>query len=518
MEQHITLRVTDSVTYVEGRLQSPVYQALKKELGYVDEQAIWKAKKLEERMSKGGKKPKWTKKWDGVQTTVCFNKEFCRCAIKKDGVHFPTGLLAKARDLLKEYDVPMSLVNERSARFHASGYSMSPDFEARDYQEKIINDSCERERGIIKVATGGGKTGIASGIIANLAATPTIFYVTSVDLLTQAKNELSRFIHKDGKPLEVGTVGGGHCDIKDVTIMTVQTAVKALGHRFAKYDDEDTTDATKLNDQNKKDIADLIHSCKSMVCDEVQHWSAKTCQVVADHSINARYRFGLSATPWRDEGDDILIDSCFGKCIADINASFLIDRGYLVPPNIFFVHNSYLAETSAYPNVYKEGIVENQNRNLLVSHIAQKMVDAGRHVLILVKIVEHGNLLEAMIPKSFFIHGSHSAKVRLEHLEKMRQRQAPVTISTSIFDEGVDVRPLDGLILAGSGKSQTRALQRIGRVIRTFEDKTSGFVKKDAFVVDFLDNMKFMKAHSGRRRTIYKTEPRFVIKDWKESK
>lgn len=252
-----------------------------------------------------------------------------------------------------------------------------------------------------------------------------------------------------------------------------------------------------------------------MVCDEVQHWAAKTCQIIADSSESARYRFGLSATPWRDEGDDMLIDGCFGRAIADINASFLIDRGYLVKPNIYFVHTKKKVLEGAYANVYKSGIVENQERNLMISNIAQKMVDAGRQVLILIKIIDHGQVLEAMIPNSFFVNGSHSDKVRSEWLDKMRRREAPITIATSIFDEGVDVKPLDGLILGGSGKSQTRALQRIGRVIRTYSDKSIGYTKQDAFVVDFHDNIKYMLSHSRQRRKIYETEPQFVIKDWK---
>lgn len=211
----------------------------------------------------------------------------------------------------------------------------------------------------------------------------------------------------------------------------------------------------------------------------------------------------------------MLIDGCFGRAIADISASFLIERGYLVQPSIYFVHTRTPNLEGAYATVYKEGIVENQERNLMIANIAQKMTESGRHVLVLVKIIEHGERLEAMIPNSFFINGSHSAKTREEWIAKMRRREAPVTIATSIFDEGVDVKPLDGLILGGSGKSQTRALQRVGRVIRTFEDKASGFVKKDAFVVDFHDNMKYMLGHSRKRRKIYETEPKFIIKDWK---
>jgi superfamily II DNA or RNA helicase len=51
----------------------------------------------------------------------------------------------------------------------------------------------------------------------------------------------------------------------------------------------------------------LVHNC--------QHWAAETCQIIADHSYNARFRYGLSATPFRDLGDDLLIDACFGKLL-----------------------------------------------------------------------------------------------------------------------------------------------------------------------------------------------------------
>lgn len=513
-EQHnpVVLRMQDSVTYVEGRMDKTVYSGLKKVLGFEDEKAMWKQRAVEQKF---GGKPKWMKSFDTYQTTVCYAGK-CRCAVKKQGTHFPTGLASQAVQYFKDFSVPYSVRNERSAAVVNAGYSMSDEFESRDYQQTIISDSCNRERGIVKVATGGGKTSIASGVIAQIGAEPTVFYVTSVDLLKQAKDELTRFIRYRGSPLDVGIVGDGKCDIKNVTVMTVQTAVKALGHKFAKYDDEAAgSDKTKLNDQNKKEIVDFIRGSKLMVCDEVQHWAAKTCQIIADSSVSARYRFGLSATPWRDEGDDMLIDGCFGRAIADISASFLIERGYLIQPSIYFVHTRTPNLVGAYATVYKEGIVENQERNLMIANIAQKMTEAGRNVLILIKIRDHGERLEAMIPDSFFINGSHSAKIRLDWLEKMRARKAPVTIATSIFDEGVDIKPLDGLILGGSGKSQTRALQRVGRILRPFEDRVSGFVKNDAFVVDFHDNMKYMLGHSRRRRKIYETEPKFLIKDWK---
>jgi superfamily II DNA or RNA helicase len=301
--------------------------------------------------------------------------------------------------------------------------------------------------------------------------------------------------------------------------MTVQTAIRAIGEKYKKYDDEDSDENSSAEMQKKYSvIADLIHNAKGIIADEVHHWAAETCQIISDHSYNARFKYGMSATPVRDMGDDLLIDACFGKIISEINASFLIKQGILVKPTIYFVHTKKrMNDEVTYQTAYKESIVQNDERNLMIANVSQNMVKEGRHVLILVKHVEHGEILEKMIPNSVFLSGSNTSKARQKHIDQMRNKEKAITIATSIFDEGVDVKPLDGLILAGSGKSQTRALQRIGRVIRCFQDPVTGKEKKDAYIVDFHDHMKYMLNHSKARRRIYETEPEFVIKDFKGS-
>lgn len=134
-------------------------------------------------------------------------------------------------------------------------------------------------------------------------------------------------------------------------------------------------------------------------------------------------------------------------------------------------------------------------------------MEDGRQTLILVRHIAHGEILQDMIPGSVFIHGSIASKSRQNTINRMKEGKHRCVIASSIFDEGVDIRPLSALILAGSGKSQTRALQRIGRVIRAYEGKT------DAIIVDFFDDMKYMRKHSQARRRMYKTEPKFEISD-----
>jgi len=87
----------------------------------------------------------------------------------------------------------------------------------------------------------------------------------------------------------------------------------------------------------------------------------------------------------------------------------------------------------------------------------------------------------------------------------MRQGLPQITIASVIFDEGIDCKPLDTLILAGGGKSPTRALQRIGRILRPYPNK------REAIAVDFMDNCKYMQSHSSKRASIYETEEEFNI-------
>ena len=58
---------------------------------------------------------------------------------------------------------------------------------------------------------------------------------------------------------------------------------------------------------------------------------------------------------------------------------------------------------------------------------------------------------------------------------------SPIThlIASKIFDQGVDIPNLDALVLAGSGKSSGRALQRIGRVIRNAPGKKKAIVVEE---------------------------------------
>jgi len=505
----------NSTSITSGKLTKEEYKELKRALGYKVENLHWVIRSKVAAAKPGEKESvqRRMEEWDGYYSSICYNSYHCKCAVNKSCTHFPSGVLGKARQFFNSYGIPYRLIDVRQPVSPIAGFSMSDAFQYRDYQAKIRDDACNRKRGIIKVATGGGKTSIAASIIAELGMVPMIFYVTSCDLLAQAKEEFEKFIWFNGLPLEVGQVGGGKKEIRDVTVMTVQTAVRCLGGVYVKFDEEDKAKDNTEIDDIKKEVVDLIRSAKCIICDEVQHWASETAQIISDNSFSAYYRYGCSATPWRDKGDDILIEACFGRTLADIDASFLIRRGYLIKPTIYFVGVDNIKSTyKSYQKIYKHALKENTDRNLCISNLAKRFEEEGRQSLILVNHIDHGNALKSIIPGSVFLHGSKSAKVRKAHLEKMRNRECGVTIASSLpYDEMVLIKEQGFIKHISIGElCENYTINNDIKVACSFDGKTMSWGKITQFHKHKRQN-DVMKVRTNKNEEILVTENHSLV-------
>jgi superfamily II DNA or RNA helicase len=258
----------------------------------------------------------------------------------------------------------------------------------------------------------------------------------------------------------------------------------------------------------------MVENAQMFIVDECQFIAADSIQLITKASKNAKYKLGFSGTPWRDDGADLALTAATGPQLIDINATALIGTKVLVPPKIFFFEVPELPglekhQKHPYQKVYDTYVVENQTRNEMIIESATKLHAKGRKTLILVKRKKHGMKLLEMMPKHlrvYYLNGDAPSEERQAVKDLFSMGGLDVIIASSIFDQGIDLPTLDALILAGSGKSSTRALQRVGRVIRGADGK------RDAIVVDFIDCAPYLFDHSRRRHTIYKTEPGFQIK------
>lgn len=430
-----------------------------------------------------------------------------RIRLLSKGLVFPIGLLQLTKDFFEEKSIEFTTKDLRPKISYGDPIPLSnKNISLRDYQQDVLTKAVSAESGIIKVATGGGK----SLIIASIAARyniPTVIYVIGIELLYQMRDTL-----KKAYDIDCGIVGGGECQLgKNVTIMTIWSAAAAFNKKAKIADNDTTQDSSKhMKLLNKAGVRRAVENAQLFIFDECQYAASETLQFIHKASVNARHRFLLSGTPWRDSGDDILIEAVSGRKFCDVTATYLIKRGFLVPPDIYFVNVPVMRNVGKkYHDVYRNYIVENDERNQLIVNAAKKLVAANKKVLILVVRVQHGKILMDMLKDEFsvkFLDGGKGSTERLNTIEEVKKGDIEILVASKIFDQGVDIPELDALILAGSGKSSGRALQRIGRVIRLNPGK------EKAIVVEFFDNCKYLRDHSEARIKVYESEPGFKLK------
>lgn len=424
---------------------------------------------------------------------------------------FQTGLLSFVEEFLQKTNQQYTLIDNREDVVLGEEIILNTDYYTpRDYQINAVEACLKEKCGIVKIATGGGKTLCLSMLVAKTNI-QTVIYVISLDLLYQTHQGI-----QDALGIDVGMVGDGHCEIRQITVATPWTIAHAYDKKYEHGPDEDDIKIKpeKLDTSSKSKIKKMVESAKMFIFDEAQYLAASSCQLMSKNSKNARYRFGFSGTPWRDGGDDILLEASTGKTIVDVNATYLIDRGVLVPPHIYFFEvpskNGFeLNERKSYNEVYESCVIEHEVRNEMIIDAALKLFNKKRKTLILVKRKKHGVKLLEMMPKNirtYYLNGDAKAEERQAVKNLFNMGSLDIIIASSIFDTGIDLPMLDALILSGGGKSSTRSLQRIGRVIRSFAGK------KDAIITDFIDMAPYLYQHAKQRYKIYQTEKGFKLK------
>lgn len=271
------------------------------------------------------------------------------------------------------------------------------------------------------------------------------------------------------------------------------------------------------------------------------HIASDTFVNISKWAKDAYYRIGVSATPWREDGADMLLEAALNKKNENnnISASKLIQLGYLVPCTIYFVPIKQIFKGKNYNKLYKDAIVNNTERNMIACKIALKMYKTkNATILMLIQQVEHGeNLLNilskymniekkaisvkdpktqkdtlVMVSNIEFLSGKDKPLKREAVKQGVKDGFVKILIGSTIADEGLDLPNLNCLILLGAGKSSTRAFQRIGRVLRLFTDPITGKKKERAVIFDFQDYTPMLRRHSRKREKLYRTEELWEIK------
>jgi superfamily II DNA or RNA helicase len=454
----------------------------------------------------------------GAEHTAAFRGFFNRDGdyVKWDGfkklltptLRFPTGLVERVKEFYQATGKTIEVVDKRPAKSVGKSLDILENLKKNNkepypYQLEILDVIDKYDRGIIKVATGGGKSLIAALIAAKLGK-KTIIYVIGKDLLYQFHKFFSQCFDEP-----IGIIGDGQCVIHNINIASIWTIGQAIGMKKNEILLDSDDDEEALSTDKYVNINKMMKECKVHIIDECHMSACETIQQVFKHA-NSEHVYGLSGSPWRDDGADLLIESILGKYIVNIPASRLIKEGYLakaiirfrvVPPYPYEIEKSY-------PSIYKKYVVENDARNGLVLDAAKALVDKGYQTLVLFSSLKHGKILYELFQEHMncaILNGSNTKEEREKVKQDLEDHKIDCVLASRIFDIGVDIPSLAGLVIACGGKSTVKALQRVGRVIRKYPGKTF------AVIIDFCDQATYLDNHSRARHRIYTSEDGFDV-------
>lgn len=386
---------------------------------------------------------------------------------EKGKVYFYTG---NVKRIVERTRREIKIHGKENLGMKPAGEFTLPGITFRPGQKELIQKAVKAGRGIIKAPTGSGKTIVIAAILQAYRGSPSLVLAHTNDLVRQAASELIKFGFES-----VGVVGGGRKDMeKEITVSTVQT-FKNL------------------------DLKKLRRRYGCVIVDEAHHAKSPSYVTILS-TLLAPHRFGVTATLPTDQESILKIEGTIGPLIAELDLEKATNLQILVKPQIKFLrYNSprNLREIKNYRSSYEYGIIRNRPRNVKIRDFVWEMEKEGKSCLVMVVNKEHGRILSSMLDVPF-VQGATEIEDRLTLKSNLDKKHIKTLISSVVFQEGVNIKSLDCIILAGGGKGELPLLQKIGRGLRTFKGK------KTCVVVDFLDlDNRHLLFHLGHRIGVY---------------
>ena len=387
---------------------------------------------------------------------------------------FPFGLVHMVKRYLDKENIAYDIVDQRIPPTGKAGIKITiPEgMRPRPYQVEAAKISSVQNRGVYIIGTGGGKTFTSALVIAHKDV-PTLFITPNVGLRSQVTESFDTFFP--------GQVSNNVTDDKPIIVTNIQALAKPNPADFERF--------------------------QLLFTDEFHHSAAKTYLDLNRACYNAYHRYGMTGTFVRPDGENMTLHGVISEVIYRVTTSQLIEQGYLVRPQITLFHHRLKGWSKyRYATAYDE-IIRYEPTNKKIAAVAQAKIAEGKQVLILVRRVEHGKILNHMIPEAVYLHGELPVSYREDQKKRFINREFPCLIATEIFGEGTDIPSVDVLINGRFQATEIQTKQGIGRVLRKAEGK------EYAEVFDFIVvGQSNLKNHSVERATSYRSEPAFRIR------
>lgn len=334
--------------------------------------------------------------------------------------------------------------------------------------------------GVLSATTAFGKTVIAAYLIGQRKVN-TLILVHTQALLNQWKKALSEFLEinetlpelpkKRGRKKErslIGQLGGSKNNLSGfVDIAIMQSLISG------------------------DEVRELVKDYGMVIVDECHHVSAVSFEQVLKE-VNAKYVYGLTATPVRQDGHQPIIHMQCGPIRHQVDAKAQAEKrpfDHAVIPKFTSFAQPVTDEvpwriTDAYAAMQ---VNEERNGKIVADVLAA--VAEGRTPIVLTERYDHAKLLADILREKsrnvVLLSGKGTAKEKREILQGLSQIPADeplILVATGRYvGEGFDLPRLDTLFLAMPVSWKGTLAQYAGRLHRNYEGK------QEVLIYDYVD-------------------------------
>jgi superfamily II DNA or RNA helicase len=362
----------------------------------------------------------------------------------KDYIHLPRGLLDDVKKLL----APCKITIEDKRN---NGETIDVEFVGtlRENQNQAVEELLKYDCGVLSATTAFGKTVAGINIIAQ-RKTNTLILVHRTQLATQWKERIEQF-------LKINIMAGG---IRDgISKRKRGKKITVIGQYGAQKNKlSGIIDIALLQSAAGKGtdgaVKDFVKNYGMVIVDECHHVSAFSFERVLK-SVNAKYVYGLTATPKRQDGHDPIITMQCGaiRHVAD-NKSEIKNRSfahYVIPCFTRFTCKDDTTITKIYSD-----LSTNVFRNEMIIKDVLAAFGRGRTPIILCNRKDHvKTLTESLEPHCknvIVLIGGGKAKEKREEFERLKSLSPDepfIIVATGKYiGEGFDEPRLNTLFLA----------------------------------------------------------------------
>lgn len=351
--------------------------------------------------------------------------------------------------------------------------------EPRPYQQEAINAWRKSgRRGVVVLPTGAGKSFVAQMAI-EMTGRSALVVVPTLDLMNQWYDLLVSSFQA-----EIGLIGGGYFEQGAIVVTTYASAFRFMEQRGNQFG--------------------------LLICDECHHLPGSGYRYVAEMAI-APFRLGLTATPERSDGGEVLLEELLGPIVYRLEAQHLAGE-FLADYSVVRLtvelsaaeQERYEQERAIYRRfVASQGIDFSGLQGWQMFVIQSARSEAGRRAMqayreskrialgadakieTLAKLLQRHrrdrvliftaeNEMVYRISERFLIPAiTHETpiKERSAWIAAFNQGEVLALATSKVLNEGVNIpEAAVAIVLSGSGSTREH-IQRLGRILRKQGDK-----------------------------------------------